>query len=213
MTHRSLGGCALVSALLPFSLAMAQGGAIAGKVVVPPAGITGVVVYLVPVAATGAPAVAPVSAEINQLHLRFSPGVIAVTPGSTVAFPNSDPVLHNVFHPGLRGGFDLGTYPQGERRSVTFKDEGAFVIFCHVHPEMVAYVIVVNSPYRTVTDAAGRFRLDGIAPGRYRLTTWHRWLRTQHQFVTVPAEGTVQVDLLLARGSPDKPRASEKSGH
>jgi hypothetical protein len=112
-----------------------------------------------------------------------------------------------VFHPSMGGGFDLGTYPQGERRSFTFKDEGAFVIFCHVHPEMVAYVVVVSSPYRAVTDDAGQFHFNGIAPGTYRVITWHRRLRTQSQLVTIPANGTVRVDLSLTYGSPDKPRA------
>ena len=200
-------GVALVSILLPHAVLKAQGGAVDGKILVPNPGITGVVVYLTPIAAPAAPDAAPVKAEINQLNLRFSPSVVAVPPGSIISFPNSDPMLHNVFHPGRRDGFDLGTYPQGERPSFTFKEEGAFVIFCHVHPEMVAYVVVVNSPYRAVTDQAGRFLIEAIAPGTYRLTTWHRRLKTQQRLVTVTLAGAVHVDLSLEYGSPDKPES------
>jgi hypothetical protein len=134
-----------------------------------------------------------------------------VSPGSTVAFPNSDPVMHDVFHPSTRaGGFDLGMYPQGERRSFTFNDEGAYVIFCHVHPEMVAYVVVVASPYRAVTDDKGRFKLDGVAPGTYHLRTWHRRLRTQDHVISVAANGAVRVNLTLKYGVPVEPRAAEQ---
>ncbi len=143
-------------------------------------------------------------------NLRFVPSVIAVTPGSTVHFPNSDPLMHNVFSPDQRtGGFDLGTYGKSERRSFTFREEGAHVILCHVHPEMAAYIVVVASPHRAVSDSAGRYQLEGVAPGTYRLRTWHRRLRTVDQLVTVAANGHVRVDLALVRGSPSPPRAAD----
>jgi hypothetical protein len=133
-----------------------------------------------------------------------------VSPRSIVSFPNSDPVMHSVFHPSMRAaGFDLGTYPQGEQRSFTFDDEGAYVIFCHVHPEMVAYVVVVASPYRAVTDDKGRFKFDGVAPGIYHLRTWHRRLRTQDHVVSVAARGAARVKLTLEYGVPIEPRATE----
>jgi hypothetical protein len=129
--------------------------------------------------------------------------VIAITPGSTVSFSNSDAIMHNVFSPRQSsGGFDLGTYPQSERRSFTFQEEGAHVILCHVHPEMVAYVVTVDSPYRAVSDSAGRFRIEGVAAGTYRIRTWHRRLRTFERLVVVPENGDVRLDLSLAYGSP-----------
>ncbi len=187
----------------------AQSGTILGTSTVPVPGIAGVVVYLVPAAETRLPSAPPVSAVVDQRDLRFVPRVIAITPGSTVSFPNSDPVMHNVFHPTLRsGGFDLGTYPPGEERSFTFRHEGAYVIFCHVHPEMVGYVVVIDSPYRAVTDADGRFRMDNVVPGTYRLRTWHRRLRTHDEVVTIAENAVTAVALKLKRGSPVEPRSA-----
>jgi plastocyanin len=189
-------------------VARAQGGAIDGTVSVPRVGITGVVVWLIPEAAPGARVATPLKAHMDQRDLRFVPRVVAVTPGSTVMFSNSDRMRHNVFHPMQRGdGFDLGTWPPGESRSFTFGGEGAYVILCHVHPEMVGFVVVVASPYLTMTDDHGRFHLDGVAPGTYRLRTWHRWLETREERVTVPAGGLARVVLSLKYGDATSPTA------
>ena len=212
MNRRLMASVVLAGALFHAHTRLpAQGGVVSGTVTAPAPGMGGVVVYLIPASSARMPAAAPLSAQIDQRGLRFVPHVIAVSPGSTVSFPNSDPVMHDVFHPSIRaGGFDLGMYPQGERRSFTFDDEGAYVIFCHVHPEMVAYVVVVASPYRAVTDDDGRFKLDGVAPGTYHLRTWHRRLRTQDHVVSVAANGTVRVNLTLKYGVPVEPRAAEQ---
>jgi plastocyanin len=210
MNRRTIASL-MLAFLLPHAHVRAQTGAVRGTLTVPNPGIAGIVVYLVPTVTSAVPAVSPLAAEMDQRDLRFVPRVIAVTPGSTVSFSNSDPVLHNVFHPLQRaGGFDLGTWPQGERRTFTFDEEGAFVIFCHVHPEMVAYVVVVASRYHAVTDENGRFRLDGVTPGTYRLRTWHRRLRTHDQLVSVVANGVARVDLSLQYGFPIEPRAAER---
>ncbi len=210
MNRRLLASVVAAALFLPNAFLTAQDGIVFGTVHAPIPGKRGVVVYLVPAASTRVPSGAPLSAQIDQRNLRFVPSIIAVSVGSTVSFPNSDPVMHNVFSPSMRGrSFDLGTYPQGERRSFTFDDEGAYVIFCHVHPEMAAYVVVVASPYRAVTDDKGRFRLAGVAPGTYYLRTWHRRLRALDRVVSVSAHSAVRVDLTLEYGFPGKPRAGE----
>jgi plastocyanin len=208
MSRRALGSLAFLCAL-PCAHASAQGGSIVGTASVPSAGITGVVVYLVP--ENGAtPAPPPMTAVMDQLDLKFVPRILAVTPGSTVSFPNSDAVMHNVFHPSVAAGaFDLGTYPKGERRSFTFADEGAFVIFCHVHPEMIAYVVVVASAHLAVSNEDGLFHLDGVAPGTYHLRTWHRRLQSLDQVVSVPAGRSVTVHLALKYGFPVDPRVAK----
>ena len=212
MNRRLFASVVLAGALFPpHARLAAQDGRVSGTVTAPAPGMGGVVIYLIPIASARVPAVAPRSAQIDQRNLQFVPRVIAVSPGSTVSFPNSDPVMHSVFHPGTRaGGFDLGTYPQGEQRSFTFDDEGAYVIFCHVHPEMVAYVVVLATPYRTVTDDKGRFKVDGVAPGTYHLRTWHRRLQTQDRVVSVAANGAAHINLTLAYGLPAEPRATEQ---
>ena len=147
------------------------------------------VVYLVPT--EGGPARAAAETTfVDQNGLRFVPRVIAIAPGSLVVFPNSDPVLHNVFSPEKIGaGFDLGTYPRTERRMYLFFQPGVNVVLCHVHPEMVAYVVVVPTAYRAVTDDEGRFRIDDVPAGSYRVRVWHRRWRLADGPVTVVRGG------------------------
>ena len=212
MRNQCLAGLALACAITHAS-ALAQRGAIVGTVRVADAPVSGGGLYLVSVAGAASPAVAPMAVDVDQRDLRFVPRVIAVPPGSHVSFLNSDPVMHNVFHPSPRlPGFDLGMYPQKESRSFTFGNEGAFLILCHVHPEMVGYIVVVASPYRAVSDDDGRFRMEGVLPGIYRLRTWHRRLKPHEQTVTVAADGVVHIDLSLAFGSPTEPRTSDRQG-
>lgn len=130
-------------------------------------------VFLVPV---GRDATLRIGTDrIDQVDLQFVPRAVVVTPGSTVEFPNSDVVMHNVFHPGPgTRGFDLGTYPQTEARNFTFTDPGIYVMLCHVHPEMVGYVFVVPSMWRAATDRDGAFSIPDVPPGEYRLHVWHR---------------------------------------
>jgi len=112
---------------------------------------------------------------IDQANLRFVPRLLVVRPGMTVDFRNSDPILHNVFGPpGPGEGFDLGTYPRTHSRSHTFTALGVHAILCNVHPEMVAYVAVVATPYHAVVDTVGRFRIDSVPAGRYSINVWHR---------------------------------------
>ena len=203
--------CLALGAAIPNSVVVAQSTSLVGTLTLPDAAITGVVVYLVPVGSPATTPAPPISAKVDQRDLRFVPRIITVPPGSDVVFSNSDPVMHNVFHPGQRQpSFDLGTYPQGEGRSLTFSHEGAYVILCHVHPEMVGYVVVVASRYRAVSDGEGRFRIDGLAPGTYRLRTWHRRLRTLERTVTIPASGVAHLDLRLSFGIPTEPRTVDQ---
>lgn len=112
---------------------------------------------------------------IDQRHLRFAPNVIAVAPGTVVEFRNSDPILHNVFSPPRLGAdFDLGTYPQDESRLQRFDVPGNYVILCHVHPEMAAWVIVGRTPYVAVADEAGSFTVSNVEPGAYAVRVWFR---------------------------------------
>lgn len=164
----------LLLALVP-TLALAgplgaQGGRVSGRVEMDGAGVSHVVVSLHPLdgAAPGSPEEPRI---IDQVHLRFVPGVVAVGPGDEVIFRNSDPLMHNVFGPGSRGGevFDLGTYPLGESESRVFGKEGIHTVLCHIHPEMVAYVVVLDTPFKAVTSGEGDFVVRDVPPGRYRV--------------------------------------------
>jgi plastocyanin len=111
----------------------------------------------------------PRSVMLGQRNKTFQPRVIAVPVGSTVEFPNDDQIFHNVFSLSKPQPFDLGLYRAGESRARTFTSPGVYQVFCNIHPQMSAVVVVAPSPFTTVASADGRFTLD-LPPGRYRLT-------------------------------------------
>lgn len=109
---------------------------------------------------------------LDQRNLDFSPHVLAVRVGTTVAFPNNDRVFHNVFS--FRNGkvFDLGMYPVGALKHVTFDRPGLSRIFCNIHPGMAAYVMAVDSPYFAVSGPSGTFTIAAVPPGSYSYRAW-----------------------------------------
>jgi plastocyanin len=114
---------------------------------------------------------------LHQSGERFVPHVLPVVSGATVEFPNDDEIFHNVFSLSRAKTFDLGRFPQGTSRSVTFPSAGVVQVFCHIHADMNGYILVLDNPFFVVPDAQGRFALDGIPPGDYRLIAWHERIR------------------------------------
>ncbi|MFQ5842770.1 MAG: plastocyanin/azurin family copper-binding protein [Thermodesulfobacteriota bacterium] len=117
--------------------------------------------------------------RVEQRDRRFIPRVLAVIAGRTVDFPNNDDVWHNVFSTSEAKKFDLGLYPPGKTRKVTFDKPGVVRILCNVHPEMEAYVVVKEHPFFAVSDSRGNYRIDAVPVGRYRLEIWHPELGTR----------------------------------
>jgi len=132
------------------------------------------VVWFTPVPQTvGDPVpVQPVHSVLRQRNKSFEPHLLVVTKGSTVDFPNLDPWFHNVFSLFNGKKFDLGLYEAGTSRTVHFDREGVSYIFCNIHPEMSAVVVVVSSPYYTVVNKSGEFSIASVPPGRYSLHVW-----------------------------------------
>ena len=112
------------------------------------------------------------NAVLEQRNLDFYPRVLAVRVGSVVKFPNYDRVFHNVFsfHNGKK--FDLGLYPTGTVRNVTFDRPGVSRLFCNIHPHMAAYVVAVDSSFIAISDADGRFTIPGVPSGTYTYQAW-----------------------------------------
>src|ERR1700722_4205273 len=119
----------------------------------------------------GAVAVKPGKFSIAQKNKTFIPHVLAVPVGSTVDFPNNDPIFHNVFSLSHPNPFDLGLYRDGDTMSRKFATPATYRVFCNIHPEMAAVILVLPTPYITEADANGNYRLD-LPPGRYRITAW-----------------------------------------
>jgi plastocyanin len=160
----------VIAASLTILPGMSGAATVTGRVEVrlaPGAAASTAVVYAEPLDRPAPPQ--PTAAELNQRDKTFLPGVLAVPVGSTVAFPNRDPIFHNVFSLSSPAPFDLGLYRSGASRSRTFTRPGAYRVFCNIHPQMTAFILVAPTPYVTVADAEGRYTLD-LPAGRYRLT-------------------------------------------
>ena len=125
------------------------------------------VVYAEPIDAA-APR-APRRFTLTQKNKTFQPRVLGVPLGSTVDFPNNDGIYHNVFSLSGPQPFDLGLYRAGESRSRTFTGPGIYRVFCNIHPQMTAVIVVAPTAFTTVASPDGRFTLD-LPPGRYRVT-------------------------------------------
>ena len=152
-----------------------------------------VVIYVADIAAP----VSGVRAEIKQRDRQFSPRVLAIAAGTTVAFPNADPIEHNVFSHSASAEFDFGRYGPGAGKSRAFPTPGVVEIFCNVHQEMVSYIVVAPSAAFAITGPDGSFSIKRIPAGRHQLVVWERFARPRVQsiFVDVPPGGSAQVAL------------------
>lgn len=125
-------------------------------------------------------------AKMDQKKMTFIPHVLPVLAGATVDFLNSDALLHNVFSPdACADRFNLGTWPQGQVKSFTFKKECFASLLCKVHPEMEGFVIVLPTPYFAVTSADGSYHIKDVPDGAYTVKVWHPKLKAAQKSVTV----------------------------
>jgi plastocyanin len=160
--------------------------------------VTDAVVYLarIPAAAESALAATPrPRAQLAQAQEAFVPRVVAVPRGSMVDFPNRDPIYHNVFSLSPTKRFDLGKYRQGQSRAVVFDRTGQVKVYCDIHAEMEAFVLVVPNHAFVQPDAEGAFALPELPAGGYELRVWHPDLHEIVRNVQVPQHGDTRVDL------------------
>jgi len=132
---------------------------------------SGVVVMLEPAAGEVAPATG--HARMLQKDKMFQPHVLAVQAGTTVDFPNADPIFHNAFSNYDGQIFDVGLYPPGSSRGVKFRRAGVVRVFCNIHADMSAVIVVAATPWFAVTGADGRFEIKDVPAGEYRLKVFH----------------------------------------
>ncbi|MDH4070228.1 MAG: carboxypeptidase regulatory-like domain-containing protein [Ignavibacteria bacterium] len=111
--------------------------------------------------------------SLNQKGLMFRPLVLPVMVGTTVNFPNSDLVYHNVFSYSSPKEFDLGKYPNGTVKTVTFDTPGIVNIFCEIHAYMYATVLVLEHPFFALPDDEGNFTIPNVPPGSYQVSFWY----------------------------------------
>jgi plastocyanin len=148
------------------------------------------VIWLQPATAGATHPEAPGKFTLLQKNKMFTPHLLVVPVGSSVEFPNADPFFHNVFSLFDGRRFDLGLYEAGSTRSVMFSREGVSYIFCNIHPEMSAVVIALSTPFYSVADAGGAFRLGNVPEGDYELRVW---VEGQRRGTLEEASGRVHV--------------------
>ena len=185
----------IVLACLLFSLFAGTGGAatVEGTVSIPGRkDFSGVVIYAVP-ASGAAPAVPSKHAVMLQKGKMFLPHVLPVVTGTTVDFPNADPIFHNAFSSFNGQIFDVGLYPPGTSRSVRFARPGVVRVFCNIHSTMSAVILVLNTDYFSQSAKDGAFSLN-LPPGDYTLSFFHersteKTLAALSQKISVPEAG------------------------
>jgi len=111
--------------------------------------------------------------ELVQVGQRFEPQLVVIPVGSSVSFPNGDPIFHNVFSLSSAKKFDLGYYPAGQTRIVKFDEPGVVQVYCHLHPNMYAAIVVVPNRWYAKPGDGGSFTFHDVPPGAYRLVAWH----------------------------------------
>ena len=137
-----------------------------------PVNSAGVVVWLEP-EDRESPAIAPQVVQMLQKRKQFIPHLLAIPVGTTVEFPNLDPIFHNAFSNIDGQPFDVGLYPPGATRQVLFRRPGVVRIFCNIHQSMSAVIVVAPTPWIAVTDRSGSFSMEGVEPGKYTLRFFH----------------------------------------
>jgi plastocyanin len=158
----------------------------------------GAIVYAEPIDAPAPRTVGKLT--LSQKNKTFQPHVLAVPVGFTVSFPNNDQIFHNVFSLASPQPFDLGLYRGGATRERTFSRAGTYRVFCNIHPQMTALVIVVPTPHTASVGADGRYVLD-LPAGRYRVTAVSERAAPQSVEVTSGAGATTAPDLTLDESS------------
>jgi plastocyanin len=143
--------------------------------------------------------VQPAADEAVMLTRRkqFQPRLLAITAGSSVRFPNEDPILHNVFSTSPDNAFDAGLYATGPGVVHTFRSPGLVKVYCNVHHSMFAFILVLDTPHFTRADATGAFRLAGVAPGEGDLVVFHDRAQPLRQRLTVPVSAPLDLRLEL----------------
>ena len=139
---------------------------------------------------------APVTAQLAQKDLAFSPALLPIQVGTRVEFPNLDNTFHNIFSFSPTKRFDLGRYRPNDEPVPTqvFDAVGLVILRCEIHRHMRGLILVLDTPHFVVTDSEGRYRLANLPAGTYRLKAWIDSQTTHTRSVQVEPGATLRVD-------------------
>jgi plastocyanin len=174
----------------------------------PAADLSETVVYLEGAKASPKPA----KVTMTMKAKAFQPRLVVVPVGGTVEFPNEDPIFHNVFSVSGENRFDLDLYKRPKSGSWTFQHPGIVRVYCNIHPQMSAIVVVRDNPYYAKASADGSFVIENVPAGKYLLKAWHERGGEAELEVAVTAEGKVGAQLALDASSFKKAPHKNKFG-
>ncbi len=152
----------------------------------------------------------PFTAQIQQLDRRFVPDLVVVPVGSTVSFPNMDPIFHNIYSLSKPKTFDLGSYDKGQTRRVVFKKAGLVEIYCHLHPNMAATVVVTPNRWYARPDKTGQYRIPNVPPGQYTVVAWHKTAGFFRKSITVSAGQNAAASFFIPLEADPKDEATQE---
>jgi plastocyanin len=145
----------------------------------------------------------PTKAVMRQRNRTLDPSLLVIPVGSTVDFPNLDPIFHNIFSLSRTQSFDLGYYPEGRSRSINFSRPGIVQVYCHIHPNMYGAIVVTESRWFGKPLEDGSFVWHDVPPGAYRLCVWQKSAGIAHKAIEVPGAGVVQVNVSIPDVDPE----------
>lgn len=155
------------------------------------------VVYFRPKVPAGPVTAATEPVVMTTRRKQFVPRVLAITAGTSVRFPNEDPILHNTFSTSANNAFDAGLYGRGDGIVHTFATPGLVKVYCNVHHSMFGFILVLDTPHFARPDAKGNFELAGLPAGEGELVVYHDRAQPWRQRLdaTQPREVAVRIDL------------------
>lgn len=134
--------------------------------------------------------------EISQQGRSFSPRVLPLVVGTEVRFLNDDTIYHNVFSLSKAKRFDLGIYPVGTAKPVTFDRPGLVKIHCNLHPNMISNVLVLNNDLFAETDDAGRYEIANVPNGEFVLRIWGEFVHEQRRDIALTGGSVLEANFV-----------------
>ena len=139
----------------------------------------------------------PLHLELKQRNRQFEPDILLAPIGSTVSFPNMDSIFHNVFSLSKAKEFDLGYYPLGQTRFLRFDKPGIVQVYCHLHPNMSAAIVVVPGAWYGQPEADGNLIFSEVPAGNYKIVCWHKSAGFLGRKIVVPQSGSIDIELSI----------------
>lgn len=151
--------------------------------------------------------------QVQQLDRRFIPDLVVIPVGSIVSFPNMDPIFHNIYSLSKPKTFDLGSYDKGETRKVTFPKPGIVTVYCHLHPNMAATIVVTPTRWYARPDASGQYRIPDVPPGQYTLVAWHKSAGFFRKSISVENGQDLVADFFIPLDVDPKQETNQNQAH